>query len=399
MKLLLAINSLSVGGIQTALLNLLNELSRDGRYDITLLLVRDKGLLRDRVPANVRVVCANRLWGLLEYSNEEIKQQSKWLWLVRGAMALLIKRGGRGFVTRCLALTQRSLGRYDVAVSFRHPDLSTNVLGGSVELVLDCCRAKRRVCFVHCDWDNYGGNTPYNRALIGRYDGIAAVSRSCMDRFCGCVPGAADRCAVVPNCFDYPRLRAMAAENTVRYAHTCSTFVSVCRLGAEKGLHRTVEVLRRLRDEGLDFRWHIVGDGEERSRLAHRIAQAGLADHIRLEGETDNPYRYMADADFLLIPSYHEAAPMVIQEAYALGLPVVTTRTLSADEMIAAGAGCVMDNTDEGIYAGLRELLLHPERLAGMRDSLCRMGFNNTAALDAFTRYVIAMGKDERGDD
>ena len=45
----------------------------------------------------------------------------------------------------------------------------------------------------------------------------------------------------------------------------------------------------------------------------------------------ENPYGYMRAADVLLIPSFSEAAPMVIHESALLGTPILTTETSSAD--------------------------------------------------------------------
>lgn len=62
-----------------------------------------------------------------------------------------------------------------------------------------------------------------------------------------------------------------------------------------------------------------------------------------------------------MVPSYHEAAPVVFQEAKMLGLPVFTTRTLSADEMIGENYGWVVNNEDIAIERKLAELLEHKE--------------------------------------
>ena len=66
----------------------------------------------------------------------------------------------------------------------------------------------------------------------------------------------------------------------------------------------------------------------------------GLAEACALDGrvifagETQNPYGLMNAADYLLVPSRHEAAPMVFMEASALGVPVISSDTLSARELL-----------------------------------------------------------------
>jgi glycosyltransferase involved in cell wall biosynthesis len=83
-----------------------------------------------------------------------------------------------------------------------------------------------------------------------------------------------------------------------------------------------------------------------------------------LEGEQVNPYRYIKNADYFLLPSFHEAAPIVFDEAAILGVPVLATKTLSAVEMIEnRRAGFVCENSTEAIYDMLRSVLSSNEKL------------------------------------
>ena len=89
---------------------------------------------------------------------------------------------------------------------------------------------------------------------------------------------------------------------------------------------------------------------------------------MHIHGSQLNPYRYMKNAKLLLLPSYHEAAPMVFQEAIALEVPILTTDTTSAMEMVVnQGAGWVCGFDDESIYCSLKDFCsgkLHISTLA-----------------------------------
>ena len=52
----------------------------------------------------------------------------------------------------------------------------------------------------------------------------------------------------------------------------------------------------------------------------------------------------MINADYLLVPSLHEAAPMVFDEANILGLRIISTNTTSAKEMIDEHSGIIYDD-------------------------------------------------------
>ena len=120
------------------------------------------------------------------------------------------------------------------------------------------------------------------------------------------------------------------------------------------------------------------------------VKRLGLEASVTLLGEMPDPYGYLKAVDVLLIPSFSEAAPMVIGEAASLGTPVLSTRTSSAEEMIVRpGYGWVCDNTQAGITEGLGRLLANPKILRDQRESMKQMVFTNSDAIDGF-RHLIS---------
>ena len=80
-----------------------------------------------------------------------------------------------------------------------------------------------------------------------------------------------------------------------------------------------------------------------------------MQENIILHGQQTNPYRFMKNANFFLLPSFHEAAPVVYFEAAAINLPVLTTNTMSAVELVEKRlCGTVCENSDEAIYNMLK---------------------------------------------
>lgn len=92
-------------------------------------------------------------------------------------------------------------------------------------------------------------------------------------------------------------------------------------------------------------------------KINQMIKEKGLSNDIDLVGKKNNPFVYIKNADFFLLPSFHEAAPMVYGEAISLGVPVVTTNTISAKELIEErDYGIVCENSEEGIYSTLKNI-------------------------------------------
>lgn len=98
--------------------------------------------------------------------------------------------------------------------------------------------------------------------------------------------------------------------------------VQVGRISPEKNHVFTLEVVGALRQQGIDCKLLIVGDGPLRSTIESRIDAIGLEECVRLTGWVDNPYPFIDLADAMMLPSHHEGQPMVILEAQTLGTPV-----------------------------------------------------------------------------
>ena len=82
----------------------------------------------------------------------------------------------------------------------------------------------------------------------------------------------------------------------------------------------------------------------------------GLSERIIFHGAVENPYPYKKQADFFFLPSFHEAAPLVLEEAKLLGLPILTTETLSARTLVG-DLGIVCQNDDTVLEATLLDFL------------------------------------------
>lgn len=363
-RILFVIGQLRVGGVSKALIELLRCI--EGMYDISLLCFDQNGAFFSDVPDSVHIVPTSNLLALTERSAKEMQAAGKRYALLRSGLSLGTKMAGKKWPAKILTKMVGTIpGEYDVAISYTHPMPDHMFCNLGAEIVLDCVNAKKKMVFIHCDFGAYGGNCAYNRQLLGRFDKIATVSDSVGRQIVNCVPEQAHKVCTVRNCHDFDKIREMAGVDPVVYTSDI-TFVTVARLSEEKGLLRCVPIFARLHQEGHNVRWHIVGNGPVRESLKEAITEYGADKCIQLEGEQVNPYRFLKNADFLLVPSFHEAAPVVFDEAAALGIKVISTQTLSAEEMVSArNIGVVCDNTDNGLEDAVRRAVLRFEEFPG----------------------------------
>jgi glycosyltransferase involved in cell wall biosynthesis len=82
----------------------------------------------------------------------------------------------------------------------------------------------------------------------------------------------------------------------------------------------------------------ILGEGEEKHLLEERAKILGISRDVWLPGFTENPYKYMAHADMFILSSRFEGFAIVLIEALALNLPIVSTQCPSGpDEVLNGG--------------------------------------------------------------
>ena len=69
----------------------------------------------------------------------------------------------------------------------------------------------------------------------------------------------------------------------------------------------------------------VIGKGDEHGHLTSLIRELSLESYVRLIRERTNPYKFMSKADALVVTSRWEGFCVVIVEALALGIPVIST--------------------------------------------------------------------------
>ncbi len=143
----------------------------------------------------------------------------------------------------------------------------------------------------------------------------------------------------------------------------------VANLEARKGLDVLLEALARLHDSGTAVSTVVVGDGPERERLTGQIRALGLGGTVRLLGWREDVDSILEHATLLALPSLaNECLPMVILEAMAHRLPVVSTDVAGIPEMVLDGlTGRVVAPGDASALAdALQAVIGNPEQARAM---------------------------------
>lgn len=380
-KILIVNNNMQVGGVQKSLCNLLWAIH--DRYEVTLYLFSSWGEYRNDIPGDVRVIECGGPFRFLGVSQHQCTGLDK---LKRGALVLLCRVFGRRTVLRMLLPLEKCVeGQYDCAIAFLQNGNHRNFYGGVQDFVLGKVKADRKIAFLHCDYGNCGADHPDNNRLIAEFDQIAACSDGCREAFAAVLPEMAEKTVTVRNFHRYEQVRALADQEPEEYDPTVQNVVMVSRLSHEKGIERAIRAVARAVEQGIPVMLHIVGGGPMRDMLEKTAEELGICSCVRFYGEQANPYRYMKNADLFVMSSFHEAAPMVIDEALCLNVPVLTVQTTSSYEMVTLRqGGWVCENTEEALSQTLIRVLPDTKGIDTVRNILRGQYNNNNAAAAQF---------------
>ncbi len=181
-----------------------------------------------------------------------------------------------------------------------------------------------------------------------------------------------------------------------RAARSGGPTVQLLAVGAvvpRKGFDVLIEALAGLRD--LDWRLRIVG-GLDRAPettidLRARIATAGLSGRVTLAGamQTDALGEVYAATDLFVMSSRYEGYGMVLAEAMARGLPIVTTTGGAAALTVPNGAGIKVPPDDALALSGaLRRAIESAELRAQLAEASWRAG-QSLPRWDETTRIIL----------
>ena len=218
-EILFVINTLGRGGAETALLELLYTLDGQEEYEISLYVLMGQGELRKRLPE--RVILLNSSFS--ESSVLSSKGKNKMIrtvcraFLRNGHLAGKIRYAGGIFrdmrkkkriqpdkiLWRVLSDgSERFDETYDLAVAYLE--------GGATYYVADHVKAKKKVAFVHIDYESTGYTRQMDRDCYQKMDQIFAVSDEVREHFLKVYPQYAKKTGVFHNIINQERIRRLA---------------------------------------------------------------------------------------------------------------------------------------------------------------------------------------------
>lgn len=234
----------------------------------------------------------------------------------------------------------------------------------------------RRIAWVHSDFrrisgfaNNFKSMNDVHRAYSS-FDKVVCVSNEAQNSFREVV-GDTGNLTTIYNLLPVDEIRAKAQETpSLQVRKAKFHLVLVGRLlDTAKGQNRLIDVVVRLHDKGKDISLALVGGGVDEQKIRDKIIEKHAQDYITMCGSQVNPYPFIRESDLLVCSSYFEGYNLTVAEALILGVPVLSTNCTGPNEILDHGKfGLIVENSEEGLYCGLKEVADKPEMLSWMRE-------------------------------
>lgn len=156
--------------------------------------------------------------------------------------------------------------------------------------------------------------------------------------------------------------------NALGLADDTSVVGTLARMVPQKGLPILLDAIPRVLNDCPYACFVIVGDGPLRTSLEDHAARLGVRERVHFLGSHAEPWRLLANADVIALPTLFEGMHFVAVEALAAGLPVVTTKVGGNPEIVIPGRTGILvpPRQPAALAEGIVTLLENPVARAAM---------------------------------
>lgn len=339
--------ALEMGGIQKVLIDILKNLPKDN-FEISLMVNLFQGELRNEIPADIKVI-------KLADGKEDLSS-----FFPLQKIQLIFRRLKLTMLRQFSFLNQLYYRqKYNIEIAFDKAVL---------ESVFKSPQKKsKKIAWVH--WE-FSHEPVLNRskavaAQLQKFDHVVFCSANVREQVRTLYGADFSKSSVIHNVIHPEQIISQSKVQTKdipRFKDDLFTFVSVGRVKNGKGYPLLFDIHKDLRDKGLKHRILIIGDGNKFDELSQLAVKHGLENSFVLLGNKNNPFPYMKNADFFILPTQSEAYPLSVKEALILGIPVLVTDTGGVSEIVSDGTdGLLMKYELEDICNKMEMLLTNPE--------------------------------------
>ena len=355
-KILIRIGSLRHGGAEKVLATFLKKLP-DDKYEIDLLLNLYSGKYLPEVPGWINVIYLNKGEMITTNRLQDIPVKA-----FRVMYQYVLKK-----FPKLLYSTILKNKKYDIEFAAIH--------GFRDEILNSPLKNSKKIVWIHNDLrkTHFHKYTDEEIRKFFGFDKILVISEHIQKDFENLARNENEKNRIVRiyNPLDTNEILNKANVNWESTQNPAPVFISVGTVFPQKGFDRLLKVHQRLLHEGFPHLVKILGDGYDFENIKNLISELQITETVEMTGFTDNPYPAVKNADFYILSSRYEGFPTVLFEAVTLKKNIIATEVSGVREILENGKlGLIVENSEEGIYEGMKKALTHPESFDAYAETL-----------------------------
>lgn len=363
-KILIVSHAMEIGGAERALLGLLENIDTN-TYDVDLFLLRHEGELMKFIPDNINLlpeipqytVLARPMIQTLKeghilltaarlYGRKKTEQYVKKEKLKENDIAI---EYSHKYTKKFMPLIQKNI-EYDLAISFLTPHY----------FVTEKVKAKRKIAWIHTDYSVVEVDQKSQLQMWSAYDYIASISENVTESFLRVFPELKEKIILIENILPKTLIEKQSNEpmDGDMEAGSSVCLLSIGRFSYPKNFDNVPDICRRIRCQGVDAKWYLIGYGGEETLIRKKIEEAGMQEYVIILGKKENPYPYIKACDIYVQPSRYEGKCVAVREAQMLGKSVIITNYATAESQLENWVdGLIVSMDNEGCADGIIRLI------------------------------------------
>lgn len=373
--ILFVVDEQMYGGISVVLTTLLKKINYD-KYNIDLLILHNRGnsLTLEKLPKSVNIIYGTCFFSAIDLTVPQILKSKKISTIVHKIN--IVFRMKTGIIKNKILKERKKIlnKKYNVEVAFKD---------GFCALFTAFGDSDKKISWLHTSYDVCDYTSKYRKLFNEVYkkiDNIVAITQDVSYTF-NKIYKMESKTKVIENLIDIDGIIEKSKQefDDANFQKECLNLICVGRIAQQKAYPRLLYQMSKLKKEGLleNVILHIIGDGEEAEIVNKVILDNNLSDNVNVLGYKENPYPYIAHSDMLVLTSLYEGLGLVLIEANLLGVPCIATKFANVDKTLNDGEyGLIVDNSDEGIYYGLKSILESKEMLKIYNRNLKKYKYN-----------------------
>lgn len=356
-KLLIAVHTLQLGGVEKIVINLLKMMDKE-KYDITLLSLVNDGVFVEEALNIPGIKYKYFFESYFKKSRSDInskhyKLSCKLMNIIWKWYLFLIKR----FPSYLYKKNIQEV--YDIEIAFLEGKVAKIIANSNNN-------QSKKIAWIHTDIENISRASIFNNLddeinCYKKFDKIVCVSNDVKYHFTQ-KTGISDNVIVQVNPINSEEILRKSEEPITKDLKKDGIIISaVGRLAYEKGYDRLLKIHRKLLRENIKNTIWIIGEGAERENLERYIEENSLKDTVTLVGYSENPYKYVKESDVFVCSSRIEGLSSVVIEAALLNKPIVTTLCSGMKDILGKDNenALIVPNDTYNLYLGVKKVILN----------------------------------------